>query len=1456
MSENSIVSLSSIEYIKFGFNGDAENNINGVEINNYELFQHDGMPIPNGVYDLKMGTIDHNYLCSTCLNGKKLCPGHRGKYVLKTPVLQPLGISLIRKLLKIICFHCGSIVVESEKFENIPIHKRFNEILALAKEKKACPTCKTIHPKIVKTKDDYFTIYAEYQQEDKRKNTSIVGDKLYPGAIREIFNKISFATLEALNLIDGRNPLKLIISTIEIPPNCIRPSIKSFTGGSNYHDSTTILQNLIKRNNEQIPDQLPEYLFKYVKNANIDQELDKKLQNLQQFYYDLIMGSSAANQSNNSGKRVLMVGSRPVHNFMRNLTGKEGRLRGNLLGKRVLFMSRSTISGNMNYKIHEVGIPLEFAKIQQVRETVQEFNREFLMSIFLNGKKQYPGCTHIIKRSTGEMHDVSGLKGNYYIEYGDIICRNIIDGDFAFFNRQPTLERSSIGGHIIRVIKDESIHTFQMNVIACDYYNADFDGDQMNLWVSRDPAARAEAKLMSSVSNLFISTKSGNPVNGQVQDSKIGCYELTRHFIKMNKFHAMGLFTKTGLNSPQFHKYSNDHIFTGSDIITLLLEANNIIVNYSGTPKTYNELFIPYIPYNDNEKYTVIKDGKMLQGVLDSESIGNKSSGGLYHIISREYGADKTLDIIYYFQQIALTFLLNSGITVSTSDLCISKEANEEIHHLCDIVNTESNLISQKLINKNIIPPIDSTVHEFYELMQLNALKLNDSSVLKILLTNIDPDTNGFFKMISVGSKGNMNNMIHVSAAVGQITINGERIKEIFSHGRTLPYFPRFSFDSRSSGFINNNYVSGLTVSEFTIGAMNGRFDIINKALSTASTGYMTRKGVLSNQSSIINNHRHVVKDNKIVQFIYGEDGIDSRELEKVNFNIIHMNNDQLRSYAIPEEFINNYNSNYDPNSDEGYVYYTFNKIKEDRDKLRNKLIDIEYSVFGQFFKTSFLLPVNINRLIKNMPKEPTLVGLKDKIIRIEKFYNNMAYIFMNEIQEVNQSYVPRHKKFAAELVCISIRSELHPKMLTTLTDEQISYIISSVKHRYSISLIDYGSAVGILAAQAISEPLTQYMLDSHHRSVSGGTNKSGLVRVMEIYGAKCVSKEQSPSMQLFIKNGYATDLISTQSIANLIEYVCLKNLIKQYDILLESSNEFIYPPYKSDIEWVQEYMDSHPLIQKSQDLTNWCYRLIIDKTSLILKSIPLELIIMQIKIKFQGIHIVHTSESVGEIIIRIWPRLTQLGKTGTYEFKAIHFLENNLLECSIRGIKGILRATSKKINRKSIDAGGNLITEERLAIETIGTNLNNIFLYTAIDSSLAISNSIGDTNEMFGIEAARMKIINETLSFMQKDAPNLRHLYIYADEMTRTGKYTNLEKSGINAREHNNVLLRAAMSSPIQVFQEAAVNGITSKVSGISAPMLLGEIPKIGTIYNSFVVNENFIKNNTKSLDSVLDNL
>ena len=1479
------MSSSYIEYCDFSFNGDIENKKKSTaHITNYELLSPNGHPIPNGMYDLRLGTIDHNHICLSCSNGKKLCPGHRGHHELRTCILQPLGGSEVRKFLRIICFNCGANVVDKEKFIHAPLNKRLTEASSVITEGKACPECSTPHPRIVKDEGDYFTYYAESALLEKKPRGKIMerkGDKLYPDIIRTIFDKISDKTLELLGRNGNNHPRKLILSIIEIPPNTIRPGVKSFTGGgSSYHDSTNLLQNLIKRNS-QLPEKLPDAMTTYMPGAIVEPEIDRAVQNLQQIYYDLIMGSSSTSAvQGNSGKRGLIIGSRPVHSFMRNLTGKEGRIRGNLLGKRVYYISRSTISGNMKFRIDQVGIPLDFARILQVKETVQAYNHDWLMSIFLNGKKQYPGCTHIIKKSTGEMHDVAGLRSDYFLEIGDIIFRDVINGDLAFFNRQPTLEKSGIGVHKVIIIQDPSIHTFQMNVIACDWYNADFDGDQMNLWIAREPAARAEARIMSSVSNLFISTKTSGPVNGQVQDSLVGCYELTREEVRLDKYHAMSLFSAVGMDPPRFDIYPSNHIFTGRDIISILLTTNQTPINYTGVPQTYSDVYIPFLKYHPSETITIIKAGKMISGVLDKKSIGGKKNGSLFHIIGRDYGPQKALEMIYLLQQIALKFLMFNGFTVGTADLLPNTLAIDQIHALVASVELESTIITDKLVNGQIIPPIDSDVNTFYEKLQINALKVNEHEILRWVLNSIKPESNGFFKMISAGSKGTNPNLINVSGVIGQTTINGDRIKEQFAYGRTLPYFPRFATEPAAFGFVKNSYINGMTSSEYIFQGMNGRFDLINKALSTASTGYFMRKGVMNNQSSLIDNHRHVVKDTKIIQMIYGEDGLDSRELEMVKFTTIEMNNEKLREFAYitaglgrqPLGSISGDNISDDNISDDNtttsgrrprpaarpatlqiMIDAAFAKIVEDRDKYRKIFISIDNSNFGQLFSTSLLIPVNIHKIILGLETNNDETITVEKLQRIIDLYENIAYTLINEIQENNKSYIPNHKKAAAEMLCISIRAELNPKRLSKLNNQQISYIIDIIRYKYSLALIDYGSAVGILAAQAISEPLTQYMLDSHHRSVAGGTNKSGLVRVNEIYGAKDVSKEQSSAMQLMLQRS-VTDIISAQKIANVIEFVILKDFVKQYDILLEPNTECIFPDYKNDRKWMEAFEESHPLVQKPTDITNWCYRFIINKANLVLKAIDLELIIRQIRLKFSGIYLTHTAEAVSEIVIRLWPRNSQFKRTGDNESKAIIFLED-LLDTPIRGIRGIIRAVPKKVS-KFIVNNSDLIKEDRYVINTVGTNLYNALLHTAIDETCAISTSIGDTYKLYGIEAARSKIIYETVGFMEDNTPNLRHLYIYADEMTRTGKVTSLERGGLSLREHNNVLLRAAYGSPIQVFQESILAGAKSKVTGISGPQLLGAIPQIGTIYNTLLVNEEFVKANTVSIDSLLDDL
>ena len=226
----------------------------------------------------------------------------------------------------------------------------------------------------------------------------------------------------------------------------------------------------------------------------------------QQFYYELIQGSATIGTST-SGKRSITIGNKQVTSLLKRQSRKKGRIRENLKGKKVSDMCRNTISGNPKAKLHEVIIPIEFATTLRVFEIVQEYNKNYLMTIFKNGRKRYPGCARI-KKKNGAVYVIDdNTNSNLILEIGDIVERDVITGDVCIFNRQPTLEISSIGGHRVIVNKDRSQRTIQMNVATCANYNADFDGDEMNLCVPKDHITRAEIEYVSAVDNFFISTK-------------------------------------------------------------------------------------------------------------------------------------------------------------------------------------------------------------------------------------------------------------------------------------------------------------------------------------------------------------------------------------------------------------------------------------------------------------------------------------------------------------------------------------------------------------------------------------------------------------------------------------------------------------------------------------------------------------------------------------------------------------------------------------------------------------------------------------------------------------------------------------------------------------------------------------------------------------------------------------
>ena len=379
-------------------------------------------------------------------------------------------------------------------------------------------------------------------------------------------------------------------------------------------------------------------------------------------------------------------------------------------------------------------------------------------------------------------------------------------------------------------------------------------------------------------------------------------------------------------------------------------------------------------------------------------------------------------------------------------------------------------------------------------------------------------------------------------------------------------------------------------------------------------------------------------------------------------------------------------------------------------------------------------------------------------------------------------------------------------------------------------------------------------MLDSHHRSVSGGTSKSGLDQIKQIYSDRGMDKEVDPKMLIRVNESIKYNKQKVQELANNIELITFNQFIKNRDTLYESYGELRYPPFLDDSEYIKDFQATNPLLRVPPDLTSWCIRFELSKKSLVLKNITLDRIIEGLKINHQYLFIVNSKESNPTIIVRMYVRSTFFTKKDDDERTKIKLLVSQIKDTTIRGVPKIKNVEVKTIITHKIVDDKMVMDTMEYAIETNGTNLEDILNNEQIDASCLISTSILDTYRVYGIEAARYKIINETIRFLQDSSPNSRHMKLFADEMTRTGRFTSLERKGLNKREYNNVLLRSAYSAPAQVFTEASLNNIKGPIYGISAPRLLGGTPKIGTLYSDVIIDEDFINNNEVSLDNVLE--
>jgi len=1391
-----------------------------VNVTSYDLF-HDNKPVDGGLYNMHMGTDDYSYRCKTCFNKKPACLGHDGHHNMNYPILSPMFVGEIRKWLKLICHECGEPVIR-EKF-----YSKFNKIKRLDQAQKIArtgvrrclnPACGALHPVIKKDPNEDLAIIAEYYT-DKRKTDERI---LYPDDIRQIFERISDATVEKLGKPLSAHPRKFVLRSIKIPTILMRPiSDNTASRTQDTRDINTLLQLILKNNMSMPP----------IVSANIEPKIKKAIFGNCNSYFELIRSSRDGS----------------VKGVSENLKGKRGLFRGHLSGKRVRDIGRSTIVGDVTLKINEVGEPMKFAKNIQMEEYVQEYNKRDLMKYIHNGRKKYPGCTEIIKHGTGTLRTIDA-DTDIELEPGDILYRDMITGDTANFNRQPSLKPSNISGVVCVVCEDPNILTFRINVISCPLYDADFDGDQMNMIYNSSIQGRNEISILSALSNWFISHSSSSPSVGQVDDSILGLFELTLEGVKFSKYHAMKLFSNTTF-TPDFGGLTE---LTGRDCISMILQETP--VSYTGNPTYYDEKLAPYMNYNPADIRVKIDRGKHISGVLDKRTIGKGAENGLYHLIANEYGSDKALDVIFNMQQMAIAYTLQNGFTVGVQDLLVGPKARLEIERVtADIIN-KSHLITEKLNRGEIIPPIGMTVEEFYEKQQISTLMTADDFIEPVL-SALNPRTNNLLKLIMSGSKGQFGNLYNMVSCVGQKLINGERIRQTFGHKRSSPNFRRHETHPESRGNIANSYTNGMTVTEYIPNAMNARFDLIAKALNTSVTGEQNRKSVKNLESIIISNLRFVVKHNSIIQFIYGEDGLDPRSVERVRFPTVMLGDKDLERYRHKTD---------DPALTD-LIDEEMRKLKEDRDEYRKLFMKIELMNTNERMSDVRFMPVNVERVILDTLREyedvnrekPTPEQLKAMYMRIKEVCNKLPYILLNKKQEDSGAPVPDYMKRAVWLLTMLCRSHLNIAAMSLMTPAILEIIIDKIKIVLLHALIDPGTAAGIIAAQSFSGPLTQYMLDAHHRSAAGGTSKSGMSKAKEVLAARDVDKLDSPSMTLYVLPEYENNHGKVVEIANNIEVMRFKQFITGYQVFFESYGNPIHSKYTHEKTLIDNFAKMNPLMVPPADLLKWCIRIEIDKTALILKNMSMELIITRLRETYPDLYIVYTPENVRNIVIRIYIRSSantrNIPMKGTVDSEAIIGVAETLLETIIRGVSGILSTSVVKLPISKIGADGAISTNEIYVINTVGTNFRGVLYNKYLDGSKIQTDAIIEIYRHLGIEAARQKLITE---LRKLSSCNHHHYLVYADEMTRTGRVTSIERSGLGIREASNYLLRIGFSSPIQTLEEASVNAVTDEVTGITAPLLVGSVPRIGTLYNPMQIDPDMITKYVKKPDDILEML
>jgi DNA-directed RNA polymerase II subunit RPB1 len=1344
--------------------------------------------VSGGVFDTRFGVIENGKVCPTCKQTNVSCPGHFGHIKLARPVYLYQFLDTVQKILQVVCLNCSNPYLPDAILDTVPSNltgiDKFDDVrektTTFKNKEHLCLRCgSNAVRKVERVVNTVASLEANFYKEGDTEPPPV---SLQPEIVLRCFQRITDEDVRKIGFHPKfSRPDWMVCTVLAVPPLTVRPSVV-MEDNQRMEDDLTHKLIMIVRNNQRLRNTIDKG-----DNADMVDECTKLLQYEVATYVDNdIKGLPQSTQRS----------GRPLKTLKSRLGAKTGRVRGNLMGKRVDFSARSVITPDANIELDELGVPEEIAMNLTFPEIVTIHNRDRLLTYIRNGPSKHPGAKSVFLKDENKSISLRYVNPETIdLKEGDVVHRHLIDNDVVLFNRQPSLHKASMECHRIKVLP---YSTFRLNVSATKPYNADFDGDEMNMHVPQSLVAATELKALASVLRQIISPRTHTPIIQIVQDTMTGVFRISKPEVKVPEHIAMNILGRMKRPLSSF-KRKND-VVSGQELISTAFP----LMDFDGRIK--------------------IENGQLTKGLLKKGAFNGSiddSAEGILTILYNDFNPGRCGQFVNDVQSIVTDFNLYTGFSVGTSDLIASTAVYDQIGEFIKTARTKIADLVSSVHSGQFLNDSAREDGEELEIQILDVLRNASGSIAESVMASL-PKNNRMIEMVDSGAKGGNLNIAQMVALLGQQFIVGKRVQNTLQD-RTLPHFTKYDHGLEAHGFVENSFISGLRPAEFFFHAMAGREGLIDTAVKTSDSGYIQRRLVKTMEDL------HVEYDGtvrnatgSIVQFQYGGDGIESTAVESQACELGLMTLEQIyKDFAASKNDYQAVCSKPEEVKDDDFV----ERILDDRKFLVQNVW--RYKKDAKIFA-----PVNLRRLIGKY-KNPYATKTDLTPDHVIRQLDSMC----------SETWMKGNKAFH----CL-LRYYLAPKkmiLVSRLTRAMFDELISEIQFKYIKARVHPGEMVGTLAAQSIGEPTTQLTLNTFHSTGTVKANAThGVPRLMELLAA--TPNPKNPSNVVFVKPSVATSQDAMFSMMKEIQKTTLRDITRSVRIYYDPNPTSSNTAVKEDAEILKAY-ELFSITQGSTCSSPWILRLELDRTEMARRNV-MDMTLIQTRIQDNKVLkvfdcITSDTNTPDKLVLRVvfQPDIVK-------NALALRFIEDKLLDTILTGIDGIGRVYLREIKDELEydETTGGYAPLKQYVLDAEGTNLLDLAVFPNVDPHRTFSNDIHEILDVFGIEAVRQCLYDEFMDVFTSEYVNYHHMITLIDAMTYPGFILSVNRFGMNKGE-NGVLAQSSFEETSKVLFNAAISGEFDPMKGVSGNIMFGQKPPCGTGFVDILIDETKLPEGTE---------